>query len=286
MIINFCAIDFETMTSVNTSACAIGMVEVKNGVIMRKFFSLIKPVPDDKEKTNTFVHGITPEMCEDAPTWDEIFPILKEFTSSHVIACHNSSTDIYILKSLNEFYDLKFGYKNEVIDTMDFNGKSLEDCCKKYEIKMECHHDALSDATACAELELAYNGIKVEHHEFRKPYKKPSFDTLEKKKVNKQKLAPLSADEVENKDTPFFQKNVVLTGILLAFPEREVIAEKLRNLGAYVKTSISKKTDIIIVGIGAGPAKMEKVEELQKDGINITVYDEVDLMQILKSIEK
>lgn len=41
--INFVAIDFETMTPELTSACAVGMVQVVNGVIMQKFYSLIKP---------------------------------------------------------------------------------------------------------------------------------------------------------------------------------------------------------------------------------------------------
>ena len=45
--LNFCAIDFETMTPARTSACAIGMVEVRDNVIMRKFYSLIKPIPDE-----------------------------------------------------------------------------------------------------------------------------------------------------------------------------------------------------------------------------------------------
>lgn len=46
--INFVAIDFETMTPDLTSACAVGMVQVVNGVIMQKFYSLIKPYPDEQ----------------------------------------------------------------------------------------------------------------------------------------------------------------------------------------------------------------------------------------------
>ena len=42
---DFVAIDFETMTPELTSACAIGLVRVHNGVISQKFYSLIKPIP-------------------------------------------------------------------------------------------------------------------------------------------------------------------------------------------------------------------------------------------------
>lgn len=51
--INFVAIDFETMTPELTSACAVGMVQVVNGVIMQKFYSLIKPYPDERTESET-----------------------------------------------------------------------------------------------------------------------------------------------------------------------------------------------------------------------------------------
>ena len=59
---DFVAIDFETMTPELTSACAIGLVRVHNGVISQKFYSLIKPIPDSRTERNTHVHGLTDEM--------------------------------------------------------------------------------------------------------------------------------------------------------------------------------------------------------------------------------
>ena len=55
----FTVIDIETMTPERTSACALGLVRVENDVIVQKFYSLIKPIPDDRTVTNTHVHGIT-----------------------------------------------------------------------------------------------------------------------------------------------------------------------------------------------------------------------------------
>lgn len=57
-ISNFVAIDFETMTPELTSACAVGLVKVINGTIQKKFYSLIKPIPDLQNRTNTAIHGI------------------------------------------------------------------------------------------------------------------------------------------------------------------------------------------------------------------------------------
>ena len=75
----FVAIDFETMTPELTSACAIGLVRVHSGVISQKFYSLIKPIPDSRTECNTYVYGLTNEMVTDAPTFSELFPLLKSF---------------------------------------------------------------------------------------------------------------------------------------------------------------------------------------------------------------
>ena len=42
----FTAIDFETATGYRDSACAVGIVSVKDSVIINEYYSLIKP-PDN-----------------------------------------------------------------------------------------------------------------------------------------------------------------------------------------------------------------------------------------------
>lgn len=103
---DFVAIDFETMTPELTSACAIGLVRVHNGVISQKFYSLIKPIPDSRTERNTHVHGLTDEMVADAPTFSELFPLLKSLIEDLPIVCHNSSTDINVFRSCMEYYGL------------------------------------------------------------------------------------------------------------------------------------------------------------------------------------
>lgn len=60
----------------------------------------------------------------------------------------------------------------------------------------------------------------------------------------------------------------------------------LRSYGADINTSISSKTDIVIVGQGAGPSKMRKIEELREKGIDIRVIEEPELLQILDAHTK
>ena len=72
---NFTAIDFETANSKRSSACAIGIMVVENGRIIKEITKLIKPTPDYH---NIRVHGITEDMVENEPDfgelWNEIIP--------------------------------------------------------------------------------------------------------------------------------------------------------------------------------------------------------------------
>lgn len=142
-------------------------------------------------------------------------------------------------------------------------------------VALDSHHDALCDATACAEVVLTLSGKKLSH---------PTGQTkkhIKAKELSSEAKQPIAAEEVENKDTTFYQKKVVFTGNLTTFPQREVVAELLRKYGADINTSISRKTDIVVMGSGAGPSKMKKIQELQTAGYDIRVIHETEFLQIL-----
>ena len=58
----------------------------------------------------------------------------------------------------------------------------------------------------------------------------------------------------------FYQKTIVLTGTLEKY-SREEMTEILEGIGAHVTGSVSKKTDLVIYGTGAG-SKLEKAKAL------------------------
>jgi NAD-dependent DNA ligase len=58
-------------------------------------------------------------------------------------------------------------------------------------------------------------------------------------------------------------KKVVITGIFEKFPYRDEMAKWLHDVGADVNTSISSKTDYVIVGRNAGPKKLQQIESLK-----------------------
>lgn len=274
---NFTAIDFETMTAERTSACAIGFVRVENDVIVQKFYSLIKPIRDERTSTNVHVHGITTDMVSNAPTWKELWPSIRHYFEGQIIVCHNADFDLDVLDKISTFYGIDFSIYSSV-DTMMITHCSLADACALADIPLENHHDALCDATACAKILLTCWGVRFQEPHFEKM----SASSRRNRKLSHEAKKPLEAGNVENKETPFFQKKVVLTGILNAFPVREEIANLLKSYGADINSSISRKTDIVIVGEGYGPSKMKKIEELRGQGCEIQVLYEPEFLEILE----
>ncbi|HEX7008881.1 MAG TPA: NAD-dependent DNA ligase LigA [Phycisphaeraceae bacterium] len=75
--------------------------------------------------------------------------------------------------------------------------------------------------------------------------------------------------------SPFAGKTIVLTGSLESF-DRKTLTDRLESLGAKVTGSVSKNTDLVIVGESPG-SKLDKAHEL-----GIETWDEAQLLEALK----
>jgi DNA ligase (NAD+) len=75
----------------------------------------------------------------------------------------------------------------------------------------------------------------------------------------------------------FNGKNVICTGTFGGF-SREELEEFIISNGGLIVSTVSKKTNIIIVGDNPGPSKLEKVYKLSSEGIKIEIAKEIDLV--------
>ena len=275
---NFVAVDFETMTAELTSACAVGLVKVINGHVQQQFYSLINPITDGRDALNTAVHGITLDMVADAPTFKQLFPLLKSFINDLPIVCHNRGADINIMQRCMDYYGLTGIDTANNYCTYEMTGLSLTACCAQFGISMGAHHDALDDANACAKVFLACQGA-IMATTFKGGLSEV-MATAAAKKFERSTLDPLDDDQVQNQDTPFFHAKVVITGTFAAYPKRNELGKLLQALGADVDTAISKRTNVVVMGQGAGPAKVKKIEALRAEGYDIRIIYEEELKQI------
>jgi DNA polymerase-3 subunit epsilon len=157
--LDFVALDFETANYRADSACAIGLVKVVGGEIVERAVHLIRP--PSREFAFTWVHGLTwrdVERAEDfGQLWPKLAPLLRGAT---FIAAHNASFDKGVLNACCATYGLAaptlpFRCTVQLARrAWNIRPTRLSDVCKALDIALN-HHEALSDAMACAQIVLA-----------------------------------------------------------------------------------------------------------------------------------
>lgn len=153
---DFAAIDFETANGRRSSVCSIGIVIVRGGEIVDRFYSLIKPLPNYYTYWTTEVHGLTCQDTDNQPTFPEVWAQIKDKIAGLPLVAHNRPFDESCLKAAFEEYGLEYpNYEFHCTLTasrrcLDIPSHQLHlsaaACC----YNMENHHNALADAEACA----------------------------------------------------------------------------------------------------------------------------------------
>jgi len=79
---SFVSFDFENLYPQRVTACSVGMVKYKNGIIVDKYYTLIRPPFEYEGKRGpalTWIHGFTENDFEGQKTFAEILPKMETF---------------------------------------------------------------------------------------------------------------------------------------------------------------------------------------------------------------
>ena len=155
MIRSFTAIDFETAQGKRWSICQVGLVQVRNGIITNEVSLLVKPPQNYFWGRFTDIHGISPEDTANAPTFDQVWHQIRPHIENQVVVAHNGfAFDFPVLRETLAYYNMpEPDYKKHC--TYKIYRSNLAALCHCYNIPLN-HHDALSDARACAKLFLLH----------------------------------------------------------------------------------------------------------------------------------
>lgn len=310
---DFVAIDFETASSDLSSACAIGIAAVENLELVDSFYSLIKPPRNYYDYINTSIHGITPEMTADAPTFTELWPQINRFFDKHIpVVAHNARFDISVLRLSTDENIPNFSYIDSInIASLFCEGhKDLISCAKSMGVYSDNlkHHNAHCDAILCAK--IAVKGIDMlecktlweflakyphvrnerfsEFQPQKKMYKKSSKSSTRFQKIDIKSIAPTIGTIDES--SPLYGKNLVFTGELSL--DRAEAMQIAVNAGANIKSSVSSKTDYLVVGaqdkslVGDDgmSTKEEKAHALNEAGkANIIFLSEDEFLRLVNA---
>ena len=153
---HFVALDFETANRFRHSACAISIVTVKSGNISDVYTRLIRP-PELRFEFS-YIHGITAADVINAPSFadihDEVMELLRD---AEYVAAHNASFDRSVMTAACNKWGLKLtplSWQCTVKLARSVWGlypTNLPAVCQHLGIDL-VHHDATSDATACARI--------------------------------------------------------------------------------------------------------------------------------------
>ena len=154
------AIDFETATREPTSACALGIAIVRSGRVAERRSWLIQPPFNEYEFWNTRVHGLGPEDTQSAPDFREVWFEVQPLLARGPLLAHNASFDVRVLRALIASHELP-AKAYDYVCTVSMARKAfptlhkhtLDTVCDHCSIAL-VHHDAASDAEACAHVAL------------------------------------------------------------------------------------------------------------------------------------
>ncbi len=158
---NFAAIDFETANSYPQSVCSVGLVVVKNGEVVDKFYELIRPAPNFYSYWNTRIHGLDTVDTDQAAEFPEVWARAAQLIADLPLVAHNSPFDAGCLRAAHNHYRMEYPDYN-FLCTCRLSRKTFPQLPNHKlptvaaHIGFEfTHHHALEDAEACAAIARA-----------------------------------------------------------------------------------------------------------------------------------
>ena len=159
---DFAAIDFETANMEPSSVCSVGLVVVRGGEVVDRFYSLIRPEPEYYCYWNTRVHGLTWEDTAEAPIFPQVWEKAAPLIGGLPLVAHNSSFDERCLRAVFRTYCMDYPdytFLCTCIASRRVFGPELPDhqlqtVAARCGFDLTRHHHALADAEACAAIAL------------------------------------------------------------------------------------------------------------------------------------
>jgi DNA polymerase-3 subunit epsilon len=153
------AIDFETADLALDSACAVALIRVEDLQIVQREVRLLRP--PRKYFQFSYLHGITWDQVADQPTFGQLWPELSRLLDGiQFLAAHNARFDRSVLTACCQGAALplpRLPFECSMLlarSTWGIYPTKLPDVCAYLGVPLK-HHEAGSDAEACARIVIA-----------------------------------------------------------------------------------------------------------------------------------
>lgn len=260
------AIDFETANVRSASAISIGYAVIEENLIVDYNNYLLKPHETVNEflPQNIRVHHITPDMVENAPSFEEIYyDKLKDIFQGAYLIAHNAPFDMRVLKSLFNLYNIpitnfKYFCTVEMSNNLwpNLTNHKLPTVAEAINYNLNNHHNAKYDALACAKIVTAamkdlnttsfYNLCFLSKTKIGTILntKEKGWNELRYFRPNINNLIKMT--DVEYTEHPYYSKNIAQIGEFSGMSMLDV-AQHLFNVSGHFDEYILNDTDYVVL---------------------------------------
>lgn len=249
---DYTIIDLET-TGMNPKfddIIEIACIRFRNAQEVARYTTLVRPerLISDDEGNFSFIDdfieeltGITNDMLQDAPTFQEIADEVWNFLNGEILVGHNIHFDLNFLYD-NFLRVLNRPLRNDFVDTLRLSRRVFPDRKKHTlpSLASDLHitntfHRALADCfTTQSLLQIMKEKAETEKITFT-PHKRIDLSSLSSDGAS---IVP---------DHLFFQKHCTFTGKLERFSRKEA-AQIVVDIGGLCDNSVTQNTNFLIVG--------------------------------------
>lgn len=277
----FVVVDIETANADLSSICQIGIAVFDGGELVDRYESLVNP-QTYFDAMNVGIHGIDEADVENAPTINDIEPVIRQYFTKGVVCSYGTFDKTALNRTIGNVPDEWLDIMRVVRRTWSqfaWQGYGLGNVSDYLDITLDKHHHALSDAVAAGEI-------------LTKAMKETDFDLSQIIKRADQTLTlGYENSRIKSKGNPdgeYYGQALVFTGTL-CIPRKQA-TELATAKGFDVSPSVNGKTDYLVKGVADDSkfngkemsSKEIKALELIKKGQEIVFLSEEDFFELIK----
>lgn len=306
MTLDYTALDFETANRFRGSPCSVGLVKVRDGLIVDERHWLMRPpaAVASFAPFNTSIHGITEDDVRGQPRWRDRYRDLMTFIDQDVVVAHNAGFDIGVIREACIIDQLPYPTL-DFLCSMVMARRALSIPTYRLPFVAETlgaptgqHHHALDDARCVAAIvnALAQRCGASSIHDLAAAHQVlvGHMDAgTYRSSVSQSGAAALVQPDINHAADPhgpLYGRVVVFTGTLMAMPRQDAFT-MTAHVGGVPEKATTRRTNVLVVG-DLNPAvlrpgehlsgKARRAFDLQDAGQEIEVMTEMDFLRALQ----
>jgi DNA polymerase-3 subunit epsilon len=265
---------------------------------------LIRPPIFEFSPFNVALHGITPDMCRNAPDWEKSLARIEDFRIGRPLLAHNAGFDVGVIRDACSLVEIPWPELTYACSLVigrrvwpGLSSYSLPFLAGHLGVHEGRHHEAGADAEMAARIGcLALDATEASTLADMVASVRALMGSIGREEWRGCHLRDIRSavptepapGAVPRQDHPLFGRTVAFTGAL-AIPRREAM-QAIVDCGGVAAKGVTRETGLLVAGFQdltrlaqgrSESAKLRKAQELVAKGQSIEIVGESDFVKLL-----